>query len=211
MQRSKSKRTTKRAQARNNSSRLSRVERSLFVEQRQQLVQVGGSVSTTPSVIELTSMGTGDTDGTREGLRIAAHKLDICVDVTNADSPANIIRMIVYVDKTNNGTGTGGLAASQLLADASTYPWMSPVNRLYTRGPAARYRVLHDVIFNPGATWQPVQRRKFTLNLRGMELLYQSTSATSSLTNGIFVFLVSDSSVSTHPAYIVSASLTFTP
>jgi len=204
---------SKRAQSKKTSAmskRLARVEQAIHAELRYNLVQYGSSVSTTPTIVELTSMGTGDTDGTREGNRISVHKLDICCDVTNADSPANIIRMIVYVDKTNNGSGTGGLAASQLLADGSTYPWISPLNRLYTTGPSARYRVLHDVIFNPGSSWQPVQRRKFTINLRGMELLYQSSSVSSSLTNGLFVFFVSDSSVTTHPAFIVSASLSYT-
>ncbi len=191
-------------------SRLAAIEKAVFSEKRYYSAVTGGSVSTTASFLQLNTMAVGDSDGTREGSRILMDYLDICCDVTNADSPANIVRMIVFVDKCDNGAGPTG-TAGYLLSDPNSYPWISPINQAYCSGPSRRFIILKDIIFNPGASWQPVQRKKFRIKLRGLEATYNTTSSVPPLTNSINVLLVSDSSVTTHPAYIVSSQLRYTP
>ncbi len=207
----KSKRNNKRRARQNGGGRrLAALEKAIFSEKRYLSQVTGGSVSTTPSYLQLTTMAVGDTDGTRLGARVSMDHLDVTCDVTNADSPANIVRMIVFVDKNDNGAGPSG-AAGYILSDPNSYPWISPINQAYCSGPSRRYHILRDIIFNPGSSWQPVQRKRFRLQLRGLEATYNSTSSVPPLTNSINVLLVSDSSVTTHPAYIVSTQLRYSP
>ncbi len=202
-----------RSSARTNGREMRSLVRFMDAERRYLPVSYGGSVSTTPSVIALNSCAEGDDNGQREGKRIYMESMKLNVDVTNADSPANIVRVIVYIDR-NTNSSTLANPAPYLLSDPSSYPWISPINPQYTSLRRARegrrFVVLADHIFNPGATWQPVQRRSFNIPLR-MESGYVNTTDEVPQTNGLFVLLVSDSSVTTHPAYLISSLLTYTP
>lgn len=210
MQKQKQQNQRNRKAKKSEDRRLARIEKAVFSEKRYLSAATGGTVSTTPSFLQLNTMAVGDADGTREGSRILMDYIDVVCDVTNADSPANIIRLILFVDKNDNGGGPSG-AAGYLLSDPSTYPWISPINQTYCSGPSRRYIVLKDIIFNPGQSWEPVQRRKFRVSLGGMECTYNTTTSVPPLTNSLNIMLVSDSSITTHPAYIVSTQLRFTP
>lgn len=182
------------------------VVRALKAEQRWKLYEVGGSVSTTPTDITFTSMAEGDDIGQRSGRSIVCDKLEINWTCTGADSPANIVRIIVYRDLRNNAAGPSGVC-SALLQSGTSYPWIAQYEPTY----ASRFQILRDIAVTLNQAGETVKAGKMVIDLKGVVLNYASSSATDPMDGPIFMGIVSDSSITTHPTYIISSTLHYGP
>jgi hypothetical protein len=189
--------------------RVAAIEKALFSERRFSISTTSSTTSTTASLSMLTSLPVGDNDGNRSGTRICMHYIDLTFDCIVADSD-NFVRMVLFIDRNDNTQGQSSGITGNLFADAS-YPWTSPLNNVFCYGKAARYRVLKDEVFCLATNWQACQRKSWRVNLQDTIAQYASSSTYPPDTNSLNVLVVSDSSAPSHPAYVLSTSLCYTP
>lgn len=109
------------------------------------------TISTTPTVVDISALAQGVTDVTRVGNKIKPHELDFNAEIfLNAVGTAgftadhtSIVRLIIFQDKQGNNvpTGSGTSAVQDVLKDATIYS-------LFNYETKDRYRILVDKHYN---------------------------------------------------------------
>lgn len=114
--------------------------------------------------------------------------------------PSNVMRIIVFQWK-NNSFLTGTPTASNILQVTTPYPWLSQLNQDLK----AQMHVLYDKTHTmqnggPLQITRSVNIRKF--GVRNLEFLSGVATVNNTVRGEIYVLLVSDSSLTTHPTFI---------
>lgn len=188
-------------------------------ERRWHTLEYGNTVSTTCAIVDLNLIGQGDDNGQRHGMTITPQWGVLRWTATGSDSPANIVRFVIFSDTRNSGAGTTGANMIQMLdttsstagSAASSYPWLCGYNMNQT-GPNKRYVVLKDWSVALNQASNTTQRGKVFVSLKKLKNMeWNSTAATYCLNNALMLGIVSDSSITTHPSFVMNWTMVYDP
>lgn len=153
----------------------------------------------------LTSIVRGTSPTNFIGNKIKVKSLRITGSFIAADTPYNVVRMLIIQD----GSTTFAPTVSNMFTNA-VYPLYSDYN-VDTRD---QYRVLYDKLFvlsNDGVSTANHIPKFFKIKISGKSLRQVGFNASGNPDSGtIMILLVSDSASATHPNFVMSLRTTFT-
>ena len=152
-----------------------------------EVITFNQAISTAPAIIQLTSgMVTGTLQNQRIGNEVSLHNHLIRYSVSSADS-TNVVRVIIF-----RWFGIGVPAGNQILSDAVLAPWLSPLDC----ADDVDIQVIHDnlMCFDTDDT---IFVDKQFRDLSG-KAVWNDQGGT--VKGQLFMLLVSDSDVSSHPS-----------
>lgn len=161
--------------------------------------------STTPYLLKLSEVTQGITDVSRIGDRLHIKSLQFNYTITTPNA-ANVVRVIIF--QWFNTTNTAYPAASDVLLDTATYPWLSP----YAHDRRLEFRILYDKTHILESANQNIVRQKvFIKKIPNKHRVMQFIGATSTAyVNGLFALLISDQAAATFPTLNYSGKFNFT-
>lgn len=159
------------------------------------------SVTSTPVLVDLSSISAGDTDQTRDGDQLTIRSIHLKYQLVAGDS-TNIVRIILFQWFMDTAVAGGGPTAANILQ--STTNSMSS----YTHDTRFQYKILDDKIVSLDTS----SRDSYTLNrriIKGFKKKIQFSAAGTSGTNKIYLLYMSDSAAAPDPGLIYYSRLTF--
>lgn len=164
---------------------------------------VGSSATNLCAFQLLNGIDVGDAYNNRDGNKYVIKSIQISpIEVLTGDS-YNTLRMVVFIDRSNQGSAPGASDLFQVAADP-LFSFFNSTNR-------KRFKVLYDRVVSADTT-DNVQRiypgyyKKLNLPV---ECNGSGSSYTAINKNSVWVMLVSDSSAAPHPLYSFRVRMRF--
>jgi hypothetical protein len=158
------------------------------------------SLTTTPTIFDLSSVAQGNTVYQRIGQSIIAKALKVRALFTIADA-TQVMRIVIFkwfMSDTSDVPSTGELF--DLSGSAAIY------NLPFLLYKPSRFKILYDKTITMSTNWQPVQMLEMSIPLNHQ---VEFDIGANTGRNHVYVWLVSDSSVSTHPVCDLTTQLVY--
>jgi len=163
-----------------------------------------GTTLATSNPFQGIARGTGPNGFIGSAIRVTS--IEIYGQLIAADSPGNIMRMMIIQDKDVSGVPNTGTMFSDLV-----YPIYSPLNKDYSD----QYRVLKDKLFlltNDGVTSTGFLPKSFRYRISGKKLRQVKFTNSAGAYDGgsIWILFVSDSGAAANPTWIMNTRVNYT-
>lgn len=175
--------------------------RDLSLAAQPYLVALGAT-----TIVDLCDIPQGNTDISRVGDKITIRGLEMRFELTVADV-TNALRIIVFqwYPNTSLPAAPTNPVGSSILADVTTYPWLSN----YVHDYQNQYGVLYDKLFNLNTVNKPTIEFKIKPRMRYVKKTINFTGGTNDGSNKLFMLLVSDSGAGPNPSVRVQSRIRF--
>lgn len=157
--------------------------------------------------LDMTAIAQGDTNTSREGIKITAKSLYIrgTLVQTGQDS---VCRMVAFIDRQQ--VADSDPTISQVYGDGTIPPVYAASNLLYS----GRFQILMDKMFALDASDKPNINLNYYIKLnkgKGVNVRYNGSTATDIQKNGIYVMFISNvTAANTGPLFYGQCRLGFT-
>jgi len=156
-------------------------------------VNINLDVSSSGQMTLLNGMDEGDSVTEREGLKVKAQSIEWLLTFTNADSPGNLFRMIIFYDNQTNGSTPTN---TQLMQSAGSINALVPSMNFQDR-----FKIVYDTVIDTSNSADDViVHRRGKRKLSFTQVYISISNAITDMTkNALWVYFQSDSTAITHP------------
>lgn len=164
-----------------------------MAETKTYLYTFNNVVSDSGTLLHLTDISQGDTQSTRDGNQIFLKGITVRMHSILADT-YNIMRIIIVRAR----TGAGDVTSADFPAGVSPDPFIEEMNY-------DKYTVVKDQVITLDAG-KVHDVRKFYIKVN-KKIQYGSNTSSDVVTNPYYIWLVSDSDISSHPSVALTARM----
>lgn len=162
------------------------------------------NVGTAAAIRNLAPIIEGTAAASRLGDKVGIVSIKINLSFLLADT-TNICRYIIFIDKTPSGVMP---TQNEILQDTTTLPHLSTPNVVFK----GRFGLLRDETLSLSDTGEKTVTRSFYRKFKKPLIArYSAAASTIPISNGLFILLISDSSVIVHPLIDFSSMVKFLP